>query len=104
MAASVISPLTGLGCYVVLPLIGDQKLTPVSLSSPPVDGLCNGYFAFASALVDESFQALSPDILLQVVNLRGYPVDSTSETVIIEFSICCKSWAFSIAHAAGSGR
>src|SRR5699024_10381001 len=41
---------------------------------------------------------------LQVVNLRGYPVDSTSETVIIEFSICCKSWAFSIAHAAGSGR
>ncbi|WP_217698568.1 hypothetical protein, partial [Salmonella enterica] len=49
MAASVISPLTGLGCYVVLPLIGDQKLTPVSLSSPPVDGLCNGYFAFDSA-------------------------------------------------------
>lgn len=37
-------------------------------------------------------------------NLRGYLVDSTSETVIIEFSICCKSWAFSIAHAAGSGR
>ena len=50
------------------------------------------------------FQALRPDVLLQVVNLRGYPVDSTSETVIIEFSICCKSWAFSIAHAAGSGR
>ncbi|EIK8027527.1 hypothetical protein ACYATI_001919 [Escherichia coli] len=41
MAASVISPLTGLGCFAVLPLIGDQKLTPVSLSSPPVDGLCN---------------------------------------------------------------
>ncbi len=50
------------------------------------------------------FQALRPDVLLQVVNLRGYLVDSTSETVIIEFSICCKSWAFSIAHAAGSGR
>lgn len=50
------------------------------------------------------FQALRPDVVLQVVNLRGHLVDSTSETVIIEFSICCKSWAFSIAHAAGSGR
>ncbi len=50
------------------------------------------------------FLALRSDVLLQVVNLRGYLVDSTSEAVIIEFSICCKSWAFSIAHAAGSGR
>ena len=41
MAASVISPLSGLGCFAVLPLISDQKLTPVSLSSPPVDRLCN---------------------------------------------------------------
>lgn len=49
MAASVISPLSGLGCFAVLPLISDQKLTPVSLSSPPVDGLCNGYFTFAFA-------------------------------------------------------
>ncbi len=49
MAASVISPLSGLGCFAVLPLISDQKLTPVSLSSPPADELCNGYFAFASA-------------------------------------------------------
>lgn len=44
MAASVISPLTGLGCFAVLPLISDQKLTPVSLSSPPVDRLCNDIF------------------------------------------------------------
>lgn len=43
MAASVISPLSGLGCFAVLLLIGDQKLIPVSLSSPPVDGLCNAY-------------------------------------------------------------
>ncbi|WP_353307898.1 hypothetical protein, partial [Salmonella enterica] len=41
VAASVISPLTGLGCFAVLLLIGDQKLIPVSLSSPPVDRLCN---------------------------------------------------------------
>ncbi|MQJ61407.1 hypothetical protein EIZ83_02380 [Escherichia coli] len=41
MAASVIYPLTGLGCFAVLPSISDQKLTPVSLSSPPVDRLCN---------------------------------------------------------------
>ncbi|EPP2706169.1 hypothetical protein ACUNQB_004420, partial [Escherichia coli] len=43
VAASVISPLTGLGCFAVLPLISGQKLTPVSLSSPPVDRLCNAY-------------------------------------------------------------
>ena len=44
VAASVISPLTGLGCFAVLSLISDQKLTPVSLSSPPVDRLCNDIF------------------------------------------------------------
>lgn len=35
MAASVISPLTGLGCFAVLPLISDQKLTPVEKYYPP---------------------------------------------------------------------
>lgn len=74
-------------------LLRTQK-SPASRGS--LNGLCD--------LQKNLFQALSPDVLLQVVNLRGYPVDSTSETVIIEFSICCKSWAFSIAHAAGSGR
>ncbi|MCV5525587.1 hypothetical protein OFN18_26260, partial [Escherichia coli] len=59
MAASVISPLSGLGCFAVLPLISDQKLTPVSLSSQPVDGLCNGYFAFASARLRRSSSFLS---------------------------------------------
>lgn len=35
--------------------------------------------------------ALCADVLLQVIYLSSHFVYSTSETVIIEFSICCKS-------------